>query len=200
MSISTFVKTLNDELASLPLTGRLQLISERFARPVFLSELQPEDQFLTWHLAFGRHAIRVVFNASQNSSTEAKSLLVMTNERYGLAIRAESKLKETVLGPSDVVITAQFNVQDANGEPRFVVWDDAHKIMRINPLADWSENRINEEVSAHEIPVDRTINRMKTDISNLKEIAKGESATIGALNTSPLLANTKIPVSAAKGI
>lgn len=190
MNIANYVKELNIELADLSVKDRLRLISERFARPVFLSAMQPEDQYVTWVLAFQKLSIRIVQDASSGLGIKSKNLILLTNERYGLAIRSEKNIKQSVLGPSDVVISAFAGGGNDDRANTFAQWDDQHRIMRINLLSDWTEKQINDELSAHEIPVDRTINRIKTEISENKANSEAAVATISAYRSEPSLATS----------
>ena len=59
-----------------------------------------------------------------------------------------------VLDGAAVWITGLRREQSAGrGEISFTAWDDEHRLLKVNPLADWSLERLEAYVAANDIPV-----------------------------------------------
>jgi phosphoadenosine phosphosulfate reductase len=68
-------------------------------------------------------------------------------------VRKLAPLAEALKG-ADIWITGLRRGQsDERHSVNFVEWDDSRKLLKINPLADWSSKRVKDAVAAHEIPV-----------------------------------------------
>ncbi|MBX9592328.1 MAG: phosphoadenylyl-sulfate reductase [Hyphomonadaceae bacterium] len=58
------------------------------------------------------------------------------------------------LAGAAVWITGLRRQQSAGrSEVAFAAWDDAHRLVKVNPLADWPLDRLQAYVAAHDIPV-----------------------------------------------
>ena len=64
------------------------------------------------------------------------------------------KIRRRALDCAAVWITGLRREQSANrNDVALAAWDDMHRLLKVNPLADWSLERVEAYVAANDIPV-----------------------------------------------
>lgn len=188
MSNHNVANQLDEELSTLPLEKRIEIIAERFETPIFTTSLGMEDQVVTWAIANHGRSIEVVTLQTGRLFSETLELIKTTRELYGIDINEYDPEKSDIenyvetygmdgfyesvearkaccnirkiiplnkaLENTDAWITGLRREQSFNRTTTpMAEWDEARKIMKFNPLADWTTPDVKDAIAANDIPI-----------------------------------------------
>lgn len=139
---------LNEQFASLSLRERIALIAKKFPNAVFPTNFGTEDQLISWAIINHGNHLKVVTTLSGLLLENAQTLRAITAENYDINIAAVKSVE------SDVWISGLRKEQLSAGKSLpFAQWDHDRGILLINPLADWTFDRLIKAIAEHEIPI-----------------------------------------------
>ncbi|WP_018688102.1 phosphoadenosine phosphosulfate reductase family protein [Ahrensia kielensis] len=148
MNYVRLAKALNDEFAALPLDERVALIAKKFPKAIFPTNFSTEDQLIAWAIINHGNRLKIVTTLNGLLLENAQTLRSITAEQYDIDIPAVKAVA------SDVWISGLRNEQlSANKSIEFAKWDDDRGVLQINPLADWTFDKLIKSIAEHEIPI-----------------------------------------------
>jgi 3'-phosphoadenosine 5'-phosphosulfate sulfotransferase (PAPS reductase)/FAD synthetase len=148
MNYAQIAKELNDQFASLSLRQRIALIAGKFPDAVFPTNFGTEDQLISWAIINHGNQLKIVTTLSGLLLENAQTLRSITAENYDINIPAVKAVD------ADVWISGLRNEQlSANKSLDFAKWDHDRGVLQINPLADWTFDRLIKAIAEHEIPI-----------------------------------------------
>ncbi|MEM9278127.1 MAG: hypothetical protein AAGA76_06110 [Pseudomonadota bacterium] len=136
-------RNLVQRMARFDLADRLELIENTFGRIAFRSGFTLADQVLTHALVSNKTRFETVLLAGgTRSGANHESVQNITRDLYDL------KFKDGLSNDIELVLAT-----DHPGKGEFIERDSKGTTLLVNPLADWSNEKLVEYVLAHEVPV-----------------------------------------------
>jgi phosphoadenosine phosphosulfate reductase len=119
------------------------------------------ETFETLHNSEQRYGLRIRFIAPESRETEA---LVARDGVLGFRYSVEARkaccdvrkvrpLKRVLRGADGWITGLRRSQSMGRAEVAFAAWDAEHDLVKVNPLADWSIERVQDYVAANDVPI-----------------------------------------------
>ena len=143
--------------------GSVDRLSDRIAelrrsiegRITFSTSLGLEDQAILHAIAEQGADIEIFTLDTGRLFPEVLETVELSELRYGLRIRlvAPEAAEVEALVARDGVFGFRREHSDGRSDVKLAAWDEAHALIKLNPIADWSTQQLTAYIAEHNIPV-----------------------------------------------